>query len=456
MPDFGLNPQEIQNGDDNAKMNPYDPVRDSPAGFFEGSLSAAGQGLYSGEAMLAQLGIGTAQNLDSDLQSSTYFSGRQDALTDLIKRNRPDPQTTGWLGRAIYGLTNVAPAFVVGTATAGPMGGAAAVATTQGYSEKKQLESEGVDPATANRVGAVQGIFAGLGTLLPASFGGRIVARMAAGAALNVGVGGASRGLVAETLKNGGYDEMAQQYKILDGAAMFADAVLGGAFGALHAEPRQEGASENPAAEPSPAGTAADLNDAPQSAVDAALVANNWNQLELESAPGIPADMATRNAHVEAMNVATEQLMRGEPVDVSEQLQAANFIPKEGSVISPEDVRAAFDEEGVVQGELRVTPEEPIAKQPAESAPIQPSEVRESEPSATMAEDAAVAEDEKMTGGAERTIVAEKPSMPVIGDDGQLTTAAELLQKADDAVSLAEKDKSLYQVAVNCFLRNSQ
>ena len=54
---------------------------------------------------------------------------------------------------------------------------------------------------------------------------------------------------------------------------------------------------------------------------------------------------------------------------------------------------------------------------------------------------------------AANAIAAETPDLPVTFEDGTVTTAAEALARADADIQQAERDGSLFEAAINCFLR---
>jgi hypothetical protein len=68
---------------------------------------------------------------------------------------------------------------------------------------------------------------------------------------------------------------------------------------------------------------------------------NNAKHHEQDTAPGIPADIAARAAHSRAMDTATEQALRGEPVNVSPDVTGVTFHPRENQGMPvPEDLQA--------------------------------------------------------------------------------------------------------------------
>lgn len=318
---FGLNSSEINNNIESAKENPFDPIRDNPPGFFDGS----------GEATLSGLAQGTGQMLllQQDIKQSLGFeqededkAWREDLVTSLKDRT-PSPDTTGWLGRVLYGLTSVG--IQAGTsALTGPLGMAATVAGSQGNTKTATLQQEGVDPSTARKVGAVEGITQGLGVIMPASVPGTLGIRVASGATINISMGAAERGAAGSILAANGYKDMAEQYKVMDGAEIFTDAILGGAFGAL------------------PHGQ----NNPLPSETDAALAANNLHHLEIESAPGLPTDPQSRDAHIEAVNQATAQLIGGQSVDVGDITGNMSLVARQIGILDDAQVESFMRAEG--------------------------------------------------------------------------------------------------------------
>lgn len=344
---FSLNPQEIQNGYQQAAMQPFDTARDAGPGFFEGSGGALISGLQTGGMQIGLLAhdIGAAE---SGEETDQELANRQ-AIQNSIDSYRAKPETTGWLGNVLHGVASIVPPAVVGTLTGGPFVGAGLAGATSGHARTDELLSQNVDPNTSKKLGVMEGLMSAGGLLLPVSIPGRLATRVASGAAINASVGAAQRGITGKVLADNGYKDMATQYKIMDSAAIFSDMILGGAFGAF-------GHGKKGEVEPLP------------SEMDAALAANNIHQLEIESAPGIPADVETRNAHVDAMDTSMAQLMRGEEVNVSEAMGDPNFVPKPANPEIATGWHEAFAEEGLAEVQREsalLVKEEAAAAKPA-------------------------------------------------------------------------------------------
>lgn len=313
---FGLNETEVQNGYENAMQNPFDPARDLSPGFFEGAGPAVISGFEDASGKILSRLASKPEDISKDMgflptmpRAILGMMFKPEDFTKVIKDNRPNPATTGWLGQQAFALTSMLSRAVAG---GGPIGGAALVGETERHATTEEMVAAGVDKATAEKVGNIAGITSGGGVLLPAAIPGKLLTRLGSGAAINVLAGGTYRGSTSKALKDGGYNEMAEQYKILDAAAITTDAILGAGFGAISHGVRP-------------------------SDRDAALAANNWHQREVESAPGLPVNGYSRTAHIDAMDEAAAQLAIGDQLSVD--LKDAEFLPKQ---VNSKDLEASL------------------------------------------------------------------------------------------------------------------
>lgn len=418
MPMFNMNPTEVQNGYNNAAANPYDSMRDSPPGFFEGSLPAIGTGLN-------ELGVEAALYADPNENDKKGFE-------KTLQAYKPNPQTAGLLANLLQGAGSTVPLLA-----AGPVAGASLIGQLKGYAKMKELQAAGVDEKTAAEAGTIEGITQGGGMLVPVSLGGKVIARAGAGAGINIASGMANRGGVGAVLAANGYKDMADQYKLLDGVQMLTDGVLGGLFGAAHIE----GSSEIPKEDHTPGD------------IDAALAGNNIHQYELDSAPGIPTDLATRNAHVDAMATATEQLLRDEPVNVD--LKDHSFLPH------PEDQNQQEFQDTIAQETKGIEPEQPlprvdIGEEPAPAGAAEPAKTTGEQPTDESGKVQAAQNSEAVQTTPEITaserIAAAKPKLMIPGDEGTVS-AKDALAKADSDIGEAKKNSALFEAAVNCLTR---
>ncbi|HGT8950632.1 hypothetical protein HLX60_05950 [Escherichia coli] len=361
---FGLNPVNQNQQLDEAASNPAG--FNSDVGFFDNAVGAALSGLYSGlvakpdqllwagmDKIVSPIAQFINENTSLNDTSVSYIAEQRKLAEQQVKRLTPDAATTGTAGQVLYGLFDMGGQAVVGTTLGGPVGGAAAVTSLQGFSEFERLTAQGVDFRTAQEAGLVQGITAGAGTLIPMSLGLRAGGALAEGVAAqlartgessvrraaatavratpdiayaagtNIAFGMAQRGLTAKTLRDGGYSEMANQYDVLDRQAIAIDAVLGVAFGGVGRFINSRGESTN-----APNFSPVDI--------DAALAANAAHHAEIDIAPGVPINVLSRNSHIQALRKAMSDVSQGRPADVASIVESASFseIPGRKSLLS--------------------------------------------------------------------------------------------------------------------------
>lgn len=361
---FGLNPVNQNQQLDEAASNPAG--FNSDVGFFDNAVGAALSGLYSGlvakpdqllwagmDKIVSPIAQFVNENTSLNDISVSYIAEQRKLAEQQVKRLTPDAATTGTAGQVLYGLFDMGGQAVVGTTLGGPVGGAAAVTSLQGFSEFERLTAQGVDFRAAQEAGLVQGITAGAGTLIPMSLGlragGALVEGVAAqlartgessvrraaatavratpdivyAAGTNIAFGMAQRGLTAKTLRDGGYSEMANQYDVLDRQAIAIDAVLGVAFGGVGRFINSRGESTS-----APNFSPVDI--------DAALAANAAHHAEIDIAPGVPINVLSRNSHIQALRKAMSDVSQGRPVDVASIVESASFseIPGRKSLLS--------------------------------------------------------------------------------------------------------------------------
>ncbi|HBA6365569.1 TPA: M3 family metallopeptidase [Escherichia coli] len=361
---FGLNPVNQNQQLDEAASNPAG--FNSDVGFFDNAVGAALSGLYSGlvakpdqllwagmDKIVSPIAQFVNENTSLNDTSVSYIAEQRKLAEQQVKRLTPDAATTGTAGQVLYGLFDMGGQAVIGTTLGGPVGGAAAVTSLQGFSEFERLTAQGVDFRTAQEAGLVQGITAGAGTLIPMSLGLRAGGALAEGVAAqlartgessvrraaatavratpdiayaagtNIAFGMAQRGLTAKTLRDGGYSEMANQYDVLDRQAIAIDAVLGVAFGGVGRFINSHGeATSTP-------------NFSPVD-VDAALAANAAHHAEIDISPGVPINVLSRNSHIQALRKAMSDVSQGRPVDVASIVESASFseIPGRKNLLS--------------------------------------------------------------------------------------------------------------------------
>lgn len=409
---FGLNAVNQNQQLDEAASNPAGFNTD--VGFFDNSGTAAVSGLYSGlvakpdqllwagmDKIVSPIAKFVNENTSINDTSAEYIGEQRKLAEQQVKRLTPDAATTGTAGQVLHGLFDMGGQAVLGTLLSGPAGGAAAVTSLQGFSEFERLTAQGVDFRTAQEAGLVQGVTAGAGTLIPMSLGlraggalaesvgaqlvrtGESAVRNVAATAVraapdiayaagtNIAFGMAQRGLTAKTLRDGGYNEMAAQYDVFDRQSIAIDAVLGVAFGGVgrFLNARGETASTP---EFSPA------------EVDAALAANASHHAEIDVAPGVPVNVLSRDAHIQALQKAMNDVIQGRAVDVASIAEPASFsdVPGRRSLIaqSIDEVLFNADEGSAARAvETRVLEEQAAQVLPRGDRQVYQSEIANSQ-----------------------------------------------------------------------------
>jgi hypothetical protein len=409
---FGLNAVNQNQQLDEAASNPAGFNTD--VGFFDNSGTAAVSGLYSGlvakpdqllwagmDKIVSPIAKFVNENTSINDTSAEYIAEQRKLAEQQVKRLTPDAATTGTAGQVLHGLFDMGGQAVVGTLLSGPAGGAAAVTALQGFSEFERLTAQGVDFRTAQEAGLVQGVTAGAGTLIPMSLGlraggalaesvGAQLARtgesavrnvaatavraapdIAYAAGTNIAFGMAQRGLTAKTLRDGGYNEMANQYDVFDRQSIAIDAVLGVAFGGVGRFLNARGESVA-TPEFSPA------------EVDAALAANASHHAEIDVAPGVPVNVLSRDAHIQALQKAMNDVSQGRAVDVASIAEPASFsdVPGRRSLIaqSIDEVLFNADEGAAARAvETRVLEEQAAQVLPRGDRQVYQSEIANSQ-----------------------------------------------------------------------------
>ncbi|WP_192956073.1 hypothetical protein [Klebsiella pneumoniae] len=409
---FGLNPVNQNQQLDDAASNPAG--FNSDVGFFDNAAGAGLSGLYSGlvakpdqllwagmDKLVSPIAKFVNENTSVNDTSAEYIAEQRKLAQQQVKRLTPDAATTGTAGQVLHGLFDMGGQAVVGSLLAGPAGGAAAVTSLQGFSEYERLTAQGVDFRTAQEAGLVQGITAGAGTLIPMSLGLRAGGALAEGvgaqlartgesavrsaaatvaraapdiayaAGTNIAFGMAQRGLTAQTLREGGYTEMANQYDVFDRQAIAIDAVLGVAFGGIGRFINARGESVNTP------------EFAPED-VDAALSANAAHHAEIDVAPGVPVNVLSRDAHIQALQKAMRDVSEGRAVDVASIAEPASFsdIPGRRSLIaqSIDEVLFQADEGSAARAiETRILEEQAAQVLPRGDRQVYQSEIANSQ-----------------------------------------------------------------------------
>nr|WP_227414536.1 hypothetical protein [Serratia sp. X3] len=471
-----------------AAENPIGSAR-SDADFFDGAFTAPFKGLYAGVTQADQVAWAGVDAVVSPISravndafgvndtSESFIKNQQKLAEQQVRALTPDAGTTGTAGQVLFSLAEVGGQAAAGTLLGGLPGAAATVGGLQGFSDYEKSRAEGVDYGTAVEKALVTGGTAALGAVLPMSLGLRAGGAVAEGvgaalttggtaagatagavaraapdllysAGTNVAMGMAQRGLSAEILRRGGYEDMARQYDIFDNQALAVDAVLGIAFGGLGRFINSRGESVA-------------VRSAEPAEIDAALTSSSHLNYEVTASPGVPVSVLSRNAHARAMDKAMTDALAGHPVDVGSLMDGAEFIQRRPRVdLASQEVRKAMGLPDAVIRDTDAARFDDVAganylatPKPRTREQIQQDEIADAERAIRGEESRATEAD---TLEAQRAI-SDNPDLQVhvVNPDDSTTVvrAADLMAEADRDMANAQHDANLFDVAVSCFLR---
>lgn len=351
---FSVGGTEQANQDSFARANPL-KADDLKAGFFEGIPGAAALGAGAAVNNYARPMADAAKGIDGMFKTdmSGWLAKEQEKTQQASRDLTPNPATVGWLGQQVYGATNMIGSVAIGTiATGNPITGAAVGAAAMGNSAFNQAREDGLDFNTSVGMGGITAGSTFIGAFLPvtatkematgllgramgaqvagnaataaalygvagatATLATNLPAKIATAGAINTATGIPTRGATSALLEANGYPDMAKQYEAFSMSEMISDFAVGSIFGlGIHGYQKWEQANQNK------------IPPAQMSDLDAVLALTNAAHIEIKTAPGVPTDPATREAHVAAINKALTDLAEGRPVDVGQAVTEGSFI----------------------------------------------------------------------------------------------------------------------------------
>ncbi len=305
------------------KPSAWGQVGEFLASPFKGALQAAGQTARNVNRV-APLQVGNPLAMSASDQEDLLHDGgvtregQDKALRSSIDAFKPDPLTsTGvslFLQDAGRLLTKVAGYSIMG----GPVGAVMGTGIDEGLTGFTEMRDQGVDPATAAKVGAVRGVATAAGVALP------VVGKTGVQtAALILGGGPASfmaeQAITHQILESANYPELAAEHDPFDPVGLGVSTLVPGVFGvALHRARVRKAAAEAAGKAP-PTELPAGLADTPEIR-DAAHVAYRDQQLDAAML-GDRTDPRARADHADAMQAARQALDDGAPMHVDTEMQ---------------------------------------------------------------------------------------------------------------------------------------
>lgn len=236
--------------------------------------------------------------------------GRAQDAHQEATRLQIDPRTRSQAAALVGETAGFLAGAGASTIAGGPAGPALALTNTAvGTQEEANYRniSEGMAPEQARQAAMIEGGFAGLMTVLPPAFRGRLLTRLASGAGIGVGLGMAERGSLNSYLHAVGYPELAERYKWVDPQEMAIGAIMGAAFGGIMGHPNEP--------------------HVPLELTRAALV--HQDTINRDLAFGVPVDDASARWGSETLSRMEEQAANDQPIDPGEIPDGVDFVPRE-------------------------------------------------------------------------------------------------------------------------------
>lgn len=392
------------------------------------------------------LAMGAAEQEDLLQDADITREGQDRALRGSIESLRPDPVTATAASRFLQEGSRVVSKALFYGATGGPAGAVVGTGVDEGITGAQELRDQGVDPATAAKVGAVRGITMGAGVALP------VVGQTALRTAGLVVIGGpgtyiAEQAISRAILERADYSEIARQYDPFDPMGLGLSVAVPGVLGVvLHRARAGAGQSADKEARA--------LDDLARDGdmVDAALVTHrsqtiNANALGDMSRPDVA------NSHIRALDEAARAMDDGAPVHINdvvvEPAAAARMLTELDSRLTT--ARAALEADPDLQVQKAMS-RDYLQKEPGAPA-VQPDLFYQPEP--RLAFNGQGTRNSTPEVQRAEAIAARQPDMPVrLDDDGSAP------QRASDLMDLVRKEsqhesaeaRKAFEAAVHCFL----
>lgn len=249
-----------------------------------------------------------------------FFRQHDEIFGRAVEKWTGDAADTGAAGQITGSLIGMLLPMIGGSMALGPARAGTLVAGQQTLQQGEELVRAGVSANKALAAGAVTGAALGAGLYVPI-FGRTLAERVLyGGAGLNALWGAGDRAAAAAILE--GTPGEGHFGTVFDPTSVLLDTLLGAAFGGVvHLSPRGRAGSAEAWEQLEAWGRKLGISD--KAAVQVARATRHKNA---DSLPGVPRTPADAEAHVQRMELALEQLVRDQAVEVS-GLPRANTDP---------------------------------------------------------------------------------------------------------------------------------
>ncbi|MDE4038825.1 lytic transglycosylase domain-containing protein [Acinetobacter pittii] len=255
-----------------------------------------------------------------------YKAKREKARDNLVYGTidkLEDKENTGVVGRFGVGAGDYLWRGALGVATGGTLGAATLTGGSTGNFVYTDLTRKGVDENTALQVAGVNAIGDAVGTALPIGYGFKGAGGLVGDAALSIGgATGLNTGMQyasEQILKSEGYDKQAKQFEVT-GESITTDLALNALMfgGARYLGSRQNKLDQDIDTEINQLN--ADDFETRNDAINDTLVKNSF-EFEDTTLPVLTTDPVQKNNHYQNLDVATDQILKGQTVSVPSKVQ---------------------------------------------------------------------------------------------------------------------------------------
>ncbi|AXX53923.1 transglycosylase SLT domain-containing protein [Acinetobacter baumannii] len=336
------------------------PTVQKEVGIFDGAISSPFRGMAIG---LNKVGDAISAPIDAVVDRVSYslkdvstnefiepyeeFKAKREKARDNLVygtiADLEDKDNTGIVGNIGVGLGDYLWRGALGVTTGGTLGAATITGGSTGNYVYTDLTRKGVDENTALKVAGVNAVGDAIGTALPIGYGFKGTGGLVADAALSVGgATGLNTGMQyasEQLLKSNGYDKQAKQYEVT-GESVATDLLINSLMfgGARYLGSRQNQLDQDVDAEINQLNS--DDFETRNDALNDALVKNSF-EFEDTTLPVQTTDPVQQNKHYQNLDVATEQILKGQPVSVPNTVDRGNIdiAPSEYKTIRYDDPR---------------------------------------------------------------------------------------------------------------------
>lgn len=275
-----------------------------------------------------------------------YKAKREKARDNLVYGTidkLEDKENTGVVGRFGVGAGDYLFRGSLGAVTGGTLGAATLTGGSTGNFVYTDLTRKGVDENTALQVAGVNAIGDAVGTALPIGYGFKGAGGLVGDAALSIGgATGLNTGMQyasEQLLKSEGYDKQAKQFEVT-GESIATDLALNALMfgGARYLGSRQNKLDQDIDTEINQLN--ADDFEARNDAINDTLVKNSF-EFEDTTLPVRTTDPVQKNKHYQNLDAATDQILKGQTVNVTNTVVRGNIdiAPSEYKSIHYDDPR---------------------------------------------------------------------------------------------------------------------